>query len=79
MLFRSVSVENYPLAILAMVAAVVAAYLYLRIIVSMWLQTSDINVRISTSTQVVVGVAIAAVIAIGVLPYQVLLRFVNQI
>ena len=75
----AVSVENYPLAILAMVAAVVAAYLYLRIIVSMWLQTSDINVRISTSTQVVVGVAIAAVIAIGVLPYQVLLRFVNQI
>lgn len=33
----AVSPESYVLAVLAMVSAVIAAYLYLRIMVSMWL------------------------------------------
>ncbi|MFM8016842.1 MAG: NADH-quinone oxidoreductase subunit N, partial [Actinomycetota bacterium] len=37
----AVSTESYVLAVLAMVSAVIAAYLYLRIMVSMWLSDSS--------------------------------------
>jgi NADH-quinone oxidoreductase subunit N len=76
----AVSVESYPLAIVAMVAAVVAAYLYLRIMVSMWLDEADSqSPNVSTSISVVVAVCSVAALLIGLFPSRMLLSLVNQI
>jgi NADH-quinone oxidoreductase subunit N len=76
----AVSVESYPLAIVAMVAAVVAAYLYLRIMVSMWLQDQNDRPRVanSRSSRVVVAVSVAMTIVVGLVP-QLLLDFAAQL
>jgi NADH-quinone oxidoreductase subunit N len=73
-------VESYPLAIVAMVAAVVAAYLYLRIMVSMWLDEAESqSPNVSTSISVVVAVCSVAALVIGLFPSRMLLSLVNQI
>ena len=41
----AVDARSFPLAVVAMVAAVVAAFLYLRIMVSMWLQGDEVAVE----------------------------------
>jgi NADH-quinone oxidoreductase subunit N len=76
----AVSVESYPLAIVAMVAAVVAAYLYLRIMVSMWLQDQNDRPRVanSRSSRVVVAVSVVMTIVVGLVP-QLLLDFAAQL
>ena len=66
----AVSVESYALAVIAMVAAVIAAFLYLRIMVSMWLAEGDgVGVRqISQSNGLVIGVSTVAAVVLGITP-----------
>jgi NADH-quinone oxidoreductase subunit N len=58
----SVSVESYVLAVVAMLAAVIAAFLYLRIMVSMWLSEPASTERREVPTAS--GIAIAATVAV---------------
>lgn len=70
----AVAVEEYPLAIVAMLAAVIAAFLYLRIIVSMYLvdplpgAEAREPVRVPFSAGLVLGVAVAFTLLVGFLP-----------
>ena len=66
----AVSVESYALAVAAMLAAVIAAFLYLRIMVSMWLSdpNDDAPVSISKSAGLAITLAVATTLLIGVLP-----------
>jgi NADH-quinone oxidoreductase subunit N len=66
----AVSVESYALAVAAMLAAVIAAFLYLRIMVSMWLSepADDAPVSISKSAGLAITLAVAVTLLIGVLP-----------
>jgi NADH-quinone oxidoreductase subunit N len=66
----AVSVESYALAVAAMLAAVIAAFLYLRIMVSMWLSepADDAPVSISRSAGLAISIAVVATILIGILP-----------
>lgn len=67
----AVSTESYVLALLAMVSAVVAAYLYLRIMVSVWLAepaSSSQPVRIGTAGRVSLALAVATTLILGVFP-----------
>ncbi len=66
----AVSTESYVLAVLAMVSAVIAAYLYLRIMVSMWL-AEPVSVTPRTITiagRLTLGVAVIITLVLGVLP-----------
>lgn len=63
----AVSEESYALAVIAMVAAVIAAFLYLRIMVSMWLHNADDDApALSIPFSAGVAIAVAAVFTIGV-------------
>ena len=68
----AVEEESYAIAIIAMVAAVVAAFLYLRIMVSMWLHDADEGAEalapVPLSSAVAVGGAAVFTIAVGVWP-----------
>jgi NADH-quinone oxidoreductase subunit N len=71
----AVSTESYFLAVVAMVSAVIAAYLYLRIMVSMWLSeptaggTLPTTPRVtSVSSRVTLGLAVALTLVLGILP-----------
>ena len=67
----AVEEESYAIAIIAMVAAVVAAFLYLRIMVSMWLESGaadDVREPLPAYTAVAVFLAAAFTVAIGVWP-----------
>jgi NADH-quinone oxidoreductase subunit N len=66
----AVAVESFPLAVIAMVAAVVAAFLYLRIMVSMWLQTGEGNRVVAQpgSTPLAIGIAVASALGVGIFP-----------
>ncbi|MEL6891628.1 MAG: NADH-quinone oxidoreductase subunit N [Actinomycetota bacterium] len=66
----AVEENSYAIAIIAMVAAVVAAFLYLRIMVSMWLHDADDEspVGIPLSAGLAIGAAAAFTLVVGVLP-----------
>ena len=66
----AVSVESYALAVAAMLAAVIAAFLYLRIMVSMWLSdpADDAPVSISKSAGLAITLSVATTLIIGILP-----------
>jgi NADH-quinone oxidoreductase subunit N len=66
----TVSVESYALAVAAMLAAVIAAFLYLRIMVSMWLSdpADDAPVVVSKSVGLAITLSVAATLVIGILP-----------
>ncbi len=66
----AVDERSYAVAIIAMVAAVIAAFLYLRIMVSMWLKPADTDdaVAVPGLTAVAVGIAAVVTIAVGVYP-----------
>jgi NADH-quinone oxidoreductase subunit N len=71
----AVSTESYVLAVVAMVSAVIAAYLYLRIMVSMWLAEPDSSApatALSLPARVVLVVSVAVTLTVGVLPSLVL-------
>jgi NADH-quinone oxidoreductase subunit N len=64
-------VDSYALALIAMVSAVIAALLYLRIMVSVWLSQPDGEVareRVSLSTGVAITAAAVFTIAVGLVP-----------
>jgi len=67
----AVSTESYVLAILAMVSAVVAAYLYLRIMVSMWLAEPSVEtpaIQVGFAGRVSLGISVAVTLVLGVFP-----------
>jgi len=69
----AVSTESYVLAVLAMVSAVIAAYLYLRIMVSMWLaESSSARRTVSFAGRVTLAAAVAITLVLGVVPDVVL-------
>ncbi len=76
----AVSTESYVLAVVAMLAAVIAAFLYLRIMVSMWLSESESTREISISmiSRLAMLLCVAGTLAIGVFP-RLLLQFTNQL
>ena len=76
----AVSTESYILAVVAMLAAVIAAYLYLRIMVSMWLSESESmrEISISMSSRITMVLCVAGTLAIGVFP-SLLLQITNQL
>lgn len=75
----AVSAESYSLAVIAMVAAVVAAYLYLRIMVSMWLQDgAGRRATVSIATRVAIGASVGMTVVLGVAP-KLILDFVSNL
>jgi len=69
----AVSTESYVLAVLAMVSAVIAAYLYLRIMVSMWLsESSSARIPLRPVARLAMFVTVAITLVLGVLPTFVL-------
>jgi NADH-quinone oxidoreductase subunit N len=74
----AVEVESYAIAIIAMVAAVVAAFLYLRIMVNMWLaapEASDVEadaagtgISMGVSAGLAIGAAAVFTLVVGVFP-----------
>ena len=70
----AVAVGSYQLAVIAMVCAVIAAFVYLRIMVSMWLAdgASTERVAVPTLSRVAIGLAVAFTLLIGFLPSLIL-------
>jgi NADH-quinone oxidoreductase subunit N len=67
----AVEEESYAIAIIAMVAAVIAAFLYLRIMVNTWLEDGDEATEqeaVPAATAIAVGLAAAFTIFVGVWP-----------
>ena len=74
----AVGVETYTLAVVAMLAAVIAAFLYLRIMVSMWLADGETTVTTGLATRITIGVSVAATLVVGFFP-DVLLSLVRSV
>jgi NADH-quinone oxidoreductase subunit N len=70
----AVAVGSYQLAVIAMVCAVIAAFVYLRIMVSMWLSDSASadRVLVPMLSRVAIGLAVASTLLIGFLPSLIL-------
>ena len=66
----AVEADSYVLAIAAMVAAVIGAYLYLRIAVSMWLEepASEDEITVDPAVVAVTAIAVIATLVIGFFP-----------
>ena len=70
----AVEEESYAIAIIAMVAAVIAAFLYLRIMVSMWIAEPEAGdddrepVRVPFSTGLAIVLAVGFTLAVGFFP-----------
>jgi NADH-quinone oxidoreductase subunit N len=70
----AVDSESYALAILAMLAAAVSAYLYLRIVVAIYMSTDEEGapagerVRVPALARLSLGVALAVTIVFGLVP-----------
>lgn len=66
----AVEANSYVLAVSAMVAAVIGAYLYLRIAVSMWLEepASETEISIDPAVVIVIAVAVVATLIVGFFP-----------
>jgi NADH-quinone oxidoreductase subunit N len=76
----AVSTESYTLAVVAMLAAVIAAFLYLRIMVSMWLSDGSASQEVSTtfSTRLAIGLCVGTTLVLGCAP-SLLLTFISSI
>jgi NADH:ubiquinone oxidoreductase subunit 2 (subunit N) len=63
-----------------MLAAVIAAFLYLRIMVSMWLSegTTSHDVSASISTRSAIGICVGVALGLGMFP-GLLLQFIDSI
>ncbi|MEJ7799286.1 MAG: NADH-quinone oxidoreductase subunit N [Ilumatobacter sp.] len=67
----AVAEESYAIAIIAMISAAIAAFLYLRIMVNAWLETGDDSVvreQVPFATGLAVFLAAAFTIGVGVWP-----------
>ena len=72
----AVEVESYAIAIIAMLSAVIAAYLYLRIMVAVWLADSpeetEAPARLPFSLALSVVLAVGFTLVVGIYPQWVL-------
>jgi NADH-quinone oxidoreductase subunit N len=70
----AVEQHSYALAIVAMVSAVIAAFLYLRILISVWLADPEAGddaretVRVPVSTAIAIGFCVAFTLYVGFNP-----------
>ena len=66
----AVEVNSYGLGVAAMVGAVIGAFLYLRIVVSMWMEEPETQepLEIPTVVSVVIGLSVAFTLAVGFFP-----------
>jgi len=66
----AVEVNSYGIAVAAMVGAVIGAYLYLRIVVSMWMEepATQEPLEIPTVVSVVIGLSVVFALAVGFFP-----------
>lgn len=66
----AVNSGSYVLAVVAMVSAVIAAFLYLRIMVSMWLNApaNESKLEIPLASGLAIGVAVAFTLLVGFVP-----------
>ena len=66
----AVEAESYAIAVVAMVGAVIGAFLYLRIMVSMWMEepADDTRVDIPRAAGVVLGASVAFTLVVGFFP-----------
>jgi NADH-quinone oxidoreductase subunit N len=67
----AVDEQSYAIAIIAMLAAVIAAFMYLRIMVSVWLQAPEHDEpteRVPFGTGLAIGAAAIFTIAVGIVP-----------
>jgi NADH-quinone oxidoreductase subunit N len=62
----AVSTESYVLAVVAMLAAVIAAFLYLRIMVNMWLAEGSTSQEISATFSVKAAIALCVGVTLGI-------------
>ncbi|MBM3806180.1 MAG: NADH-quinone oxidoreductase subunit N [Actinobacteria bacterium] len=70
----AVAVGSYELAVIAMVCAVIAAFVYLRIMVSMWLAdpSDSTTVKVPPLSRISIAVAVAVTLVTGFLPSLIL-------
>lgn len=71
----AVEARSYWLAVIAMVAAVIAAYLYLRLVVSMYLQApvvDEVTPKVPFAAGVALAVTLAFTIVFGIFPNPIL-------
>ena len=66
----AVDAESYAIAIVAMVGAVIGAFLYLRIMVSMWMEdaTSQDEIAVPKGVAVVIATSVAVALILGFFP-----------
>jgi len=66
----AVAVGSYELAVIAMVCAVIAAFVYLRIMVSMWSSeaTTTEPFKVSSFSAISIAIAVLTTLVIGILP-----------
>ena len=66
----AVEAESYAIAVVAMVGAVIGAFLYLRIMVSMWMEepADDTRVDVPRAAGVVLGASVAFTLVVGFFP-----------
>lgn len=67
----AVEVGSYPLAVIAMLAAVVAAFLYLKVVVAVYLHEPDADappVRVPVAGGVALALALGVTVAFGIAP-----------
>ncbi|MDP2290038.1 MAG: NADH-quinone oxidoreductase subunit N [Actinomycetota bacterium] len=70
----AVEVHSYAIALIAMVSAVIAAYLYLRIMISMWIAEPEAGddarepVRVPLLLGIAIGLSVAFTLVIGFFP-----------
>jgi NADH-quinone oxidoreductase subunit N len=76
----AISTESYTLAVVAMLAAVIAAFLYLRIMVSMWLSDGSTSQEApaTLSVKAAIALCVGATVVFGFFP-SLLLQFTNLI
>lgn len=72
----AVAVGSYQLAVVAMICAVIAAFIYLRIMVSMWLADAEADeaqvVTVPVLSRIAIGVAFVITLVIGFVPSLIL-------
>ncbi|MEO8362844.1 MAG: proton-conducting transporter membrane subunit, partial [Ilumatobacteraceae bacterium] len=66
----AVNTGSYALAVVAMVSAVIAAFLYLRIMVSMWLNppANDAPLSIPIASGLAIGTTVVITLVVGFVP-----------
>lgn len=66
----AVDVRSYAIAVAAMVGAVIGAYLYLRILVSMWMENPSVTepIQVPRAVGTVIALSVTFTLAVGIYP-----------